>query len=81
MFWTYLHKCICFSVYSILAAELTSAIDYNIDPCDNFYDFACGMWIKRHVIPEDRSNLYTYGVLRDKVSITVKCELWRSLEI
>ena len=76
MFWAFMYAHDPRLFYSILAAELTSAIDYKIDPCDNFYDFACGMWIKRHVIPEDRSNLYTYGVLRDKVSITVKCELY-----
>ena len=56
------------------AAQLTSSIDYDVEPCDNFYDFACGMWMKRHVVPDDRSNLYTYGVLRDQVSIIVKCK-------
>ena len=56
------------------AARVSGSIDYDINPCENFYDFACGMWMKRHVVPEDRSNLYTYGVLRDDVAITIKCK-------
>ena len=58
----------------ISAARVSASIDYDINPCENFYDFACGMWMKRHVVPEDRSNLYTYGVLRDEVAITIKCK-------
>ncbi|XP_052759922.1 endothelin-converting enzyme 1-like [Mya arenaria] len=55
-----------------VAARVINAIDYSVNPCDNFYDFACGTWMKKHVVPEDRSNLYTYGVVRENVKITLK---------
>ncbi len=31
-----------------------SALDRSVKPCDDFYKFACGSWLKRTAIPEDR---------------------------
>ena len=54
------------------ATRLTSAMNDDVDPCEDFYEFACGTWIKKHVIPEDRSSLSQFGVLRDDVEVTEK---------
>jgi predicted metalloendopeptidase len=35
-----------------------SALDRTVDPCHNFYDFACGGWNAKAVIPGDRPALY-----------------------
>ncbi len=33
------------------------AIDQNIKPCDNFYQFACGNWVKTHTVPSFKWSL------------------------
>ncbi|XP_022096999.1 membrane metallo-endopeptidase-like 1 isoform X2 [Acanthaster planci] len=42
------------------------------DPCDNFFEYACGGWVKKKVIPEDRSSFSAFTDLREEVA--VKCK-------
>ncbi|XP_069753606.1 neprilysin-like isoform X2 [Narcine bancroftii] len=42
------------------AARIIENIDQMVDPCQNFYQYACGGWLKKHVIPETSSR---YDVL------------------
>ncbi|VDI45273.1 Hypothetical predicted protein [Mytilus galloprovincialis] len=57
---------------TVAAARVTAALDETVDPCDNFYDFTCGTWIKKTIISEDRSSIDMFGVVRDEVEITIK---------
>ena len=46
-----------------MAASLLSAMDRTVDPCEDFYSYACGGWIKKHVIPSGHSRWSTFGEL------------------
>uniref|UniRef100_A0A9J7XU83 Membrane metallo-endopeptidase-like 1 n=1 Tax=Cyprinus carpio carpio TaxID=630221 RepID=A0A9J7XU83_CYPCA len=37
------------------AARLLQNMDPSVEPCQDFYQYACGGWIERHVIPETSS--------------------------
>lgn len=44
-----------------------SYLDENVDPCDNFYEFACGNYLRDTVIPEDKVTVDSFSAVRDLV--------------
>jgi len=59
---------VCDTEECIVAAEsVISAMDMTADPCDDFYQFACGGWMANNVIPDGKSRWGRFYELRDDV--------------
>jgi len=52
--------------------QIADAIDTKVDPCDNFYQFACGGWIAKNVIPDDKSAFGVYNGPYEKLQQIIK---------
>jgi endothelin-converting enzyme/putative endopeptidase len=42
------------------------SMDTTVDPCADFYTYACGGWMKKNPIPPDQSSWSIYGKLQDE---------------
>ncbi|KAL2085856.1 hypothetical protein ACEWY4_019176 [Coilia grayii] len=54
------------------AGSVLSKMDHSASPCDDFFQYACGGWIKDNPIPEDSSSYGIYPWLRQNVDVKLK---------
>ncbi|KAM9481768.1 neprilysin-like isoform 1-T1 [Clarias gariepinus] len=54
------------------ASRLIENMDSTADPCQDFYQYACGGWLKKNIIPETSSRYSTFDILRDELEVVLK---------
>ncbi|XP_078497054.1 membrane metallo-endopeptidase-like 1 isoform X1 [Lissotriton helveticus] len=54
------------------ASRIIQNMDPTAEPCKEFYQYACGGWLNRHVIPETSSRYSIFDILRDELEIVLK---------
>ncbi|XP_076657485.1 neprilysin-11 isoform X1 [Halictus rubicundus] len=62
------YKEICQSVECVkTAARIIEAMNRSVDPCHDFYDFACGGWISKNPIPQSQVAWDQLSLLREQL--------------
>jgi putative endopeptidase len=48
------------------------AIDRAADPCQDFYQYACGSWIKQNPIPADEGSWSRFDELNERIQTNLR---------
>ncbi|XP_060098351.1 neprilysin [Heteronotia binoei] len=54
------------------AARILENMDPTSEPCKDFYQYACGGWLKKNIIPETSSRYSNFDILRDELEVVLK---------
>lgn len=49
------------------ASRALELMDETVEPCDDFYSFACGNFVKETMIPDEKVSVNTFSIIGDKL--------------
>ncbi|KAI6181987.1 Phosphate-regulating neutral endopeptidase [Aphelenchoides fujianensis] len=64
------------------ASLILNSMGTDVDPCTDFYQYACGNWIKQHPIPDDAPSVSNFENLSQDLELALKAEItgtWRKV--
>ncbi|XP_034825301.1 endothelin-converting enzyme homolog [Maniola hyperantus] len=54
------------------ASRVLAALNKSVEPCDDFYEFACGGWIEKNPVPEWATSWDQLAILRERLVFDLK---------
>lgn len=59
-------------VFVFIAEDLKASLNMSVNPCEDFYEFSCGGWIKAHPVPPTESRWNQFDVVTMKLNLQLK---------
>ncbi|XP_046387966.1 neprilysin-4-like isoform X2 [Ischnura elegans] len=60
------------SIRQAQAQMMLTLMNQSVDPCEDFYEYACGRWPEVHPIPRNRAGSDTFEILRSNIDAVVR---------
>ncbi|XP_014207875.1 neprilysin-2-like [Copidosoma floridanum] len=57
------------------ASSVLKNMDPTVEPCDDFYRFACGGFHKNTIIPDDKTSVNTFSIISDKLQKQLRASI------
>jgi len=62
------------------SSRILELMDTSVEPCDDFYSFACGNFVKETMIPDEKVSVNTFSIIGDKLQEQLRSLISESID-